>query len=65
MDLNDKLVAAARNGGHLGNLTTEQVWALVSRGHAQYVTTTGRWVLTDAGVEAARQVEVAVAEGVR
>jgi hypothetical protein len=63
VDLNQKMIAAARNGGWLGDLTTDEADVLYDRGHAQYVTTTGRWVLTDTGIEAARRVEAELAAG--
>ncbi len=61
MDLNYKLIAAVRSGGYLGDLSTRQARQLLDRGHARYVGTTGRWVLTDAGAVAARQVEAELA----
>ncbi len=55
-DLNDKMVAATSRGGWLGDLTDEQVMVLISRRHARWVETTGRWLLTDAGMDAARKI---------
>lgn len=57
MSLGLKLVTAARCGGYLGDLLPEQVRTLSDRGYARYVESTGRWVLTDAGHEAARRAE--------
>ncbi len=52
-DLDAKMAAAARCDGWLGDLTDVQARLLHDRGHAQHVATTGRWVLTDAGRQAA------------
>ncbi len=56
--LHRKVVEAARIGGYLGDRADEEAWVLEGRGHAQYVRTTGRWVLTEDGFEAATAAAV-------
>lgn len=57
MNVDQKMVAALGLGGVFGDLTDAEEWALFDRGHAQLIRSTGRWVLTDAGVQEARQIE--------
>ncbi len=55
-DLDAKMVAAARCDGWLGDLTPDEAHALLYRGWAQRIHTTGRWLLTDAGRQAAHRL---------
>ncbi len=57
MDLQQKIAEASRRGGVCAGLTDDEARYLAGVGHARHVETTGRWVLTDAGHEAARAIE--------
>ncbi len=57
MDLNAKLVAAAHSDGIIRDLTDAECLALVHSGHGRLIRTTGRWVITDAGLEAVQKHE--------
>ncbi len=52
MDLTAKLAAAATTDGVIRDLTDWEKLALIDSGHGRIIRSTGRWVVTGAGIEA-------------
>ncbi len=61
MDLDAKLAAAADSDGIIRGLTDAECVSLICSGHGLQIRSTGRWVITDVGLEAVRRGEQKVA----
>ncbi len=59
MDLNDKLIAAATTDGVIRDVTVREAVALIDSDHGRFIRTTGRWVITRAGLDAVRDKDAA------
>lgn len=57
MNLNQKIVVARRAGGVVCGFTDREMVELIDRGYTRPIRSTDRWVLTGAGMAAARMIE--------